>query len=81
MEDLGATVPYVLKSCNLRCTKICASVLLNNLIYTEIQLNNYISFKFFTHILSSQVVHPNLFRPGDTDLQLSVKYEMLAVKT
>lgn len=25
MDDLGATVPYELKSCNLRCTKICAS--------------------------------------------------------
>lgn len=36
MDTLEATVPSMVKICNLRCTKKCASFWLINLIYTQI---------------------------------------------
>ena len=36
MDDLGATVPPIIKNCNLRRTKNCTSFGLINLIFTQI---------------------------------------------
>lgn len=46
IDNLGATIPYVVKSCILWSTKTCVSFELINIIFTQILWKKFVLFKF-----------------------------------